>query len=335
MKILKIRAMAIVLDMPMAKDGNWNSVFPATVMATFIPRYLSSLAIRKRYVTGWLESYMTQEQVGDVFEQIYGQHYSKSSISRMADSVRTQVNAWLERSLESYYPVMFVDCVHIKIHRKRSVCSEAFYVALAVTEEGRRDVLAIFNIPTESATGWSDIFDTLKERGVQKIGLMVADGIKGLDVVVGEKFPGTPLQRCVTHLKRNMFAKVSHGDKGALASDLRDIFRTGQRDYTIEMAWKKWQDMCERWGKDYRAFKLMRNNADYKAYMTYLNYAPEIQSMNWIERLNRDFRRVTRMRTAMPGEESVPTLMGSVAMEHKAFDRLLPNITCDKTLFPD
>ena len=63
---------------------------------------------------------------------------------------------------------------------------------------------------------------------------MVADGIKGLDVVVGEKFPRTPLQRCVTHLKRNMLAKVSHGDKGALASDLRDIFRTGQRDYTIE-----------------------------------------------------------------------------------------------------
>ena len=87
---------------------------------------------------------------------------------------------------------LFVDCVHIKIHRKRSVSSEAFYVALAVTEEGRRDVLGIFNIPTESATGWSDIFDTLKERGVQKIGLMVADGIKGLDVVVGEKFHVNP-----------------------------------------------------------------------------------------------------------------------------------------------
>lgn len=103
----------------------------------------------------------------------------------MVDSVRTQVNTWLERSLESYYyPVMFVDCVHIKIHRKRSVSSEAFYVALPVTEEDRRDVLGIFNIHTESAKGWSDIFDTLKERGVQKIGHMVADGIKGLDVVV-------------------------------------------------------------------------------------------------------------------------------------------------------
>ena len=282
---------------------------------------------------------LTQEQVGDVFDQIYGQHYSKASISRMVECVRTQVNEWLERGLEEYYPVVFVDCVHIKIHRKRSVAVEAFYVALAVTEEGTREVLGIFNMPQESATGWGDIFDRLRDRGLQRIGLMVADGIKGLDTVIGEKFPGTPLQRCVTHLKRNMFAKVRHGDKAVLAADLRDIFRTVQRDYTVEMAWTKWQEMCDRWGKDYRAIKLLRNNADYKAYMTYLNYAPEIQAMiyttNWIERLNRDFRRLTRMRTAMPNEESVLTLMGSVAMDHKAFDRALPNITVDKTLFPD
>ena len=282
---------------------------------------------------------LTQEQVGDVFDQIYGQHYSKSSISRMVECVRTQVNEWLGRGLEEYYPVLFVDCVHIKIHRKRSVATEAFYVALAVTEEGTREVLGIFNMPQESATGWGEIFDKLKERGVRRIGLMVADGIKGLDTVIGEKFPGTSLQRCVTHLKRTMSAKVRHGDKAALAADMRDIFRTGQRDYTVEMAWTKWQEMCDRWGKDYRSIKLLRNNPDYKAYLTYLNYAPEIQAMiyttNWIERLNRDFRRVTRMRTAMPNEESVLTLIGSVAMEHKAFDRVLPNMTCDKILFPD
>lgn len=125
----------------------------------------------------------------------------KSSISRMIECVRPQVNEWLERSLEEYYPVVFVDCVRIKIHRKRSVATEVFYVALAVTEEGTREVLGIFNMPQESATGWSNIFDKLKERGVQRIGLMVARGIKGLDTVIGEKYPGTPLQRCVTHLK--------------------------------------------------------------------------------------------------------------------------------------
>ena len=167
-----------------------------------------------------------QEQVSDVFDQIYGQHYSKASISRMVECVRTQVNEWLEKGLEEYYPVVFVDCVHIKIHRKRSVATEAFYVALTVTEEGTREILGIFNIPQESETDWDDIFDRMKDRGLQRVELMMADGIKGLDSVIGEKFPGTPLQHCVTHLKRNMFAKLRHGDKAALASDLRDIFRT-------------------------------------------------------------------------------------------------------------
>lgn len=132
---------------------------------------------------------LTQEQVSDVFDQIYGQHYSKASISRMVECVCTQVNEWLERGLEEYYPVVFVDCVHIKIHRKRSVASEAFYVTLAVSEEGTREVLGIFNMPQESATGWGDIFDGLKDRGVQRVGLMVADGIKGLDTVIGENSP--------------------------------------------------------------------------------------------------------------------------------------------------
>jgi transposase, mutator family len=58
--------------------------------------------------------------------------------------------------------------------------------------------MILFNMPTESSARWSDIFIKLKERGVQRIGLMVADGIKGLDTVIGEKFPGTPFQRCVT-----------------------------------------------------------------------------------------------------------------------------------------
>ena len=133
---------------------------------------------------------LTQEQVGDVFDEIYGQHYSKSSISRMVESVRAQVNQWLERGLDAYYPIVFVDCVHIKIHRSKSVSTEAFYVALAVTEEGTREVLGIFNMPVESATGWGGIFDELKERGVQRIGLMVADGITGLDTVVGKRRDG-------------------------------------------------------------------------------------------------------------------------------------------------
>ena len=80
-------------------------------------------------------------------------------------------------------------------------------MALAVTGEGRRELLGIFNMPTESVTGRDAIFGRFKSRGLQRIGLVVADGIVDLDTVIGKCFPGTPLQRCVTHLKRNMFGK--------------------------------------------------------------------------------------------------------------------------------
>ncbi len=92
---------------------------------------------------------LTQEQVGEVFQDIYGEHYSKASISRMLDYLREDVSQWLTRSLEAYYPIVFIDCVHMKIHRKRSVEIEAFYVVLAVREDKRREVLGIFNKPTE------------------------------------------------------------------------------------------------------------------------------------------------------------------------------------------
>lgn len=282
---------------------------------------------------------LTQSQVGDIFEEIYGEHYSKSSVSRMIEYMREDVERWRERALEGYYPIVFIDCVFIKVRRVRSCCAEAFYVAMAVKEDKTREVLGIYNNPGESASGWGDILTRIRERGVKKIGLIVADGLKGLDSAVGEPFPEVPLQRCVTHLKRGLLNKVRHGDKAALADDLKDVFRTGQRSYTRDEAWLHWQSFCDKWGVAYRSIKNMRDNLYYMDYFTYLDYNPGIQSMiyttNWIERLQKDFRRVTRMRGAMPNCESVLTLMGRTAMDKSSYGRQLPRIDMDKTLFPD
>ena len=69
---------------------------------------------------------LTQAQVGHVFDEIYGEHYSKSSISRMIEYVRKEVDSWLQRDLDSYYPIVFVDCVHIKVFRKRAIIETIF-----------------------------------------------------------------------------------------------------------------------------------------------------------------------------------------------------------------
>ena len=281
---------------------------------------------------------LTQSQVSEIFGEIYGEHYSKASISRMIDYLRSDVSEWLNRSLKSYYPIVLVDAIHVKIHRKRSVSTEAFYVVLGVKEDKKREVLGIYSRPTESATGWEDFFRDLKQRGVERIGLLVSDGLTGLEVALSTVYPTTSLQRCVTHLKRNMLSKVRHGDKMELAEDLRDVFRTGQKDYTLEEAWQKWTTLCTKWGKDYRSIQRMSQEIGYKYYLTYLQCHHEIQSMiyttNWIERLNKDFRRVLKMRGAMLNEELVLVLMGKVAMDKSAYNRELPGIDKDETLFP-
>ncbi len=282
---------------------------------------------------------LTQAQVAEVFKDVYGEHYSKASISRMVEYLRKDVSEWLERSLERRYPIVFIDCVHIKVHRRHSVETEAFYVILAVKEDKPREVLGICNKPTESATGWKEILEGLHERGLERIGILCADGLKGLDDVVGEVFPGTALQRCTTHLKRNIIGSVRNSDKREVAEELRQMFRTGDSSYTAEKAWECWQQFCAKWGRDYKSIGRRGNDPSYKVYFTYLNYHPAIQSMiyttNWIERLQKDFRRVTRMRGAMPNEESVILLMGKTAMDKQAYCKPVPGIGADKKLFPE
>ena len=147
---------------------------PRDRYGNFHPRILAVLRSQEEEcerLAGTLYSKgLTQEQVGDVFNDIYGEHYSKASISRMLEYLRKDVQEWLNRSLEAYYPVLFIDCVHIKIHRKRSVDTEAFYVLLAVKEDKTREVIGIYNKPTESAHGWGEMLNDIYERGVERLG---------------------------------------------------------------------------------------------------------------------------------------------------------------------
>ncbi|HEY0667873.1 MAG TPA: IS256 family transposase [Sphingobacteriaceae bacterium] len=279
---------------------------------------------------------LTTLQVSEIFEEIYGKNYSKSSISRMLDNIREEVDQWIGRPLEKFYPVVLVDAIHVKVRNETNVSTQAFYVVVGVTPERHRDVLSIMQLPQESAKGWEQLFNELRDRGLERIGLMIADGLKSLDYALSSVFPGTPLQRCVTHLKRNVLAKVKTFDRIEIANDLREVFRTSDSSDTVQKGWDRWNAFCEKWSHKYRFIKDMRDNIDYRDYFTYLAYDYRIRGMiyttNWIERLQRDFRRVLRVRCSMPGE-SVITLMGKVSIEKKSYKRAIPKLNYDKSLF--
>lgn len=261
---------------------------------------------------------LTTIQIGEVMEQIYGRHYSSSSISNITKEFYGQMQSWRERSLDECYLIVYIDAIHIKVRRER-VSSEAFYILLGLKEDYTREVIGIVSIPTESASGWEEVLKSLKDRGVIQVDLIVSDGLKGLDSAVHRVFKDSNIQKCVTHLKRGILNKVKPVHKQVIAEELRQVFDVTSQNDDLKSSLIRLKNMAERWGKYYLHIKKMPKKEDIGCYFTYLEYDYRIRNMiyttNWIERLNKDFRRTLKIRNALPSIESALTLLSAVAME--------------------
>lgn len=261
---------------------------------------------------------LTTRQIERIVENIYGTKYSKSSISRITTDFSGLVNSWLERELDIYYPVVYIDAIHIKV-RRETVASEAFYVLLGLKEDYTREVLGIVNIPQESASGWQEVLESIQARGVQKVGLFVFDGLTGLDDIVGKVFANSMKQNCVLHFQRNLNKHIRKVHREPFCSDVKAVFDPDNLFYTPKEAVKNLKDVLTKWSKIYPKLMSTMNRDDLDTVFTYLNFNYRIRRMiyttNWIERLNKSFRRTLKMRNALPNPQAAITLMGYVAME--------------------
>ena len=115
------------------------------------------------------------------------------------------------------------------------------------------------------------------------------------------------------------------------------MFRTDDRCDSKQEARSRFTAFCDKWAKYYSYFKKQKENPRTELYFTYIGYDYRIRSMikttNWIERLNRDFKRTTRMRGALPSPEATLLLLGAVARDKKAYHRKVPKLTYEKNKF--
>lgn len=278
---------------------------------------------------------LTTRQIEDVISKIYGASYSKSSVSRITTDFSVLVDSWLNRELDGFYPVIYIDAIHIKVRRER-VATEAFYVLLGLKENFTREVLGIINIPQESASGWEEVLKDIKARGVEKVGLFVFDGLTGLDAVVGKVFSSSMQQKCVLHFQRNLNKHVRKTDRIAFCEELKEVFNPDDVFYTIEEASSNLKNVLTKWSKKYPKFKSTLQDDNLENVFTYLNFNYRIRRMiyttNWIERLNKSFRRTLKMRNALPNAKAAITLMGYVAieMEEGTYSYPIANFKYDK-----
>ncbi len=277
---------------------------------------------------------LTTEQVGDIFEELYGKKYSKSQVSRLFDYAREDVKEWLERPLQPYYPIIYIDATYIYTRRGEGVSKEAYYTILGVSPDRTREVLSIVNFPVESATGWRQVAEELKKRGVKKIDLVVSDALSGIEESMASSFSGISHQFCVFHLKKNVLSHIKPKDKPAIVEELREVILRDNPTDSIEKAWKRWNDFIDKHSSKYPSLRNMKKER-YRYYFTYVKYDYRIRSMiyttNWIERLNRDYKRTTRMRGALPNTNATLLLLGYVAMNKKAYRRKVPSLNYDKS----
>jgi transposase-like protein len=110
----------------------------------------------------------------------------RTTISKITDAILEEMNDWLARPLDRVYLAVFIDAIHVQV-RDGQVQNRAYYTAIGVTVDGKRDILGIWpSSGGEGAKYWLGVLTELRNRGVFDECIVVCDGLKGLPDAVGD-----------------------------------------------------------------------------------------------------------------------------------------------------
>lgn len=104
------------------------------------------------------------------------------------------------------YPYVYVDGIYLKRNWGDKYENVAILVAIAVNEDGYREVIGAREGTKEDKASWTEFFKWLKERGLDEVKLIVVDKCLGMLKSVSEVFPEAKYQRCSVHFYRNIFS---------------------------------------------------------------------------------------------------------------------------------
>jgi putative transposase len=240
--------------------------------------------------------------------ELYGVEVGRDLISRVTDAVLEDVRAWQQRPLEDVYPVVFLDCLVIKVREGGTVQRKACYLALGVTLEGDRDVLGMWFQETEGAKFWLQVLNELKQRGVRDVLIACVDGLKGFPEAIEAVFPDTWVQTCIVHMIRHSLRYVPRRELAQVAADLRPIYTALDADAAREAL----EQFDERWGERFPPITKSWNDA-WEQVIPFLAFPPEVRRViyttNAIEALNRQLRKAIKTKGHFPNEEAARKLI--------------------------
>ena len=142
---------------------------------------------------------MSQRDIASTIEDIYGFTISHDMVSDITDQILPELEEWQIRPLAKCYAFLFVDCMYVTLRENYEVKECEVYTILGYYLKGNKEILGLWLNQTESKNRWMQIFDEIKERGVEDILFISMDGVSGLENGAKAIFPGVVVQRCLVH----------------------------------------------------------------------------------------------------------------------------------------
>jgi putative transposase len=241
-------------------------------------------------------------------QEIYGVEVSPELISRVTDAVLDELRAWQARPLEPVYLVVYLDALVLKIRDKGVVRNKAVYIAVGLGVDGRKEVLGLWIQNTEGAKFWLAILTELRQRGVQDVLVMCADGLTGLPAAVEAAFPEAIFQTCIVHMVRASTRFVPWKDRKAVCADLRTVYTAASVDdakHALDAFEAKWAARFPMIAASWR--NRWSEITPFLAFPAEVRHA--IYTTNAIEALNRHLRKTLKTRGALPDDDAALKLL--------------------------
>lgn len=257
---------------------------------------------------------MSTREIVTTFKEMYGAAVSPSLISKVTDAVIEQVVEWQARPLDPVYPIVYLDCIVLKIRQDKLVINKAIYLALGVNLEGHKELLGMWLSENEGAKFWLNVLTELQNRGVKDILIACVDGLKGFPDAITTVFPEAQIQLCIVHMVRNSMKFVPWKDYKPVTADLKQIYQSA----TEEEALLALDRFADRWDDKYPLIsKSWRNH--WENLNTLFNYPPDIRkaiyTTNAIESLNSVIRKATKKRKLFPTDDSAKKVIYLAILE--------------------
>lgn len=290
-----------------SEDGPLAIETPRDRQGDFSPQLIKKRQTRTPSMDSKILSFyakgLSTREIVATLEEFYDTEVSPTLISRVTNGVLEQVTEWQSRPLDEIYPIVYLDCIVLKIRQDNRVINKSVYLALGVNLEGHKELLGLWISENEGAKFWLGVMTELQTRGVKDILIACVDGLKGFPEAINTVYPDTQIQLCIVHMVRNSMKFVPWKDYRPVTADLKKIYQAA----TEEEALLERQRFAERWDDQYP--QISRSwEANWENLNTLFRYPPDIRkaiyTTNAIESVNSVIRKAVRKRKVFPTDDS-------------------------------